>query len=212
MRSDAPVHPDRSPINVHEGRVCRASALAASAAKEADAVAPAAPVAPSAPLNDFGYSQPCSCYGATAASADPPATAPNDASPPRNPGAAPRPQQERSVCVTDNVEAVEGQRGGGWGDLDGFPETITIARHEHPTSRRGGDRDTARAAYMAAAGDGPPPRRDLPSRPSPEPAAGGRSRGAQFARGGGGSPAPSAFHARGANAPAPAPRGRCGRR
>ena len=138
MRSHAPMkHPERSLINTHEGRVCRASVLEAPAS-------PSARPCASTHVHHF--------CGATAASAEPPATAPNDASPQCTSGVHRHGNEHRSVCVTDDIEEVEGGHGGGWGDLDGFSETITISRHEHPTSRRGGDRDTARRAYLEAVG------------------------------------------------------------
>lgn len=64
--------------------------------------------------------------------------------PPPRPVAAPRPVVVRSPDETRSNAAVasadtEGGRGGGWGDLDGMPETLTISRHEYPTSRRGAD-------------------------------------------------------------------------
>ena len=136
------------------------------------AKAASAEVALSAPLHDCTSA--CHFYGATAASAEPPATAPSGAHRPQG--------NERSVCVTDDVEAVEGGRGGGWGDLDGFPETITISRHEHPTSRRGGDRDTARRAYLEAVG---PPTGDRSRVHAPGPQAFARGE-----RGAGHAPAP----------------------
>ena len=49
----------------------------------------------------------------------------------------PRTQHEEAKSVTVVVADQEGGRGGGWGDLDSFDESITIKRNEHPTSRRG---------------------------------------------------------------------------
>lgn len=122
MPSGGEEPPARACHNVHEGRVCRASAFSS-----------------------------CFCDG-TAPSGPAPATAPNDASPPRN-GSAPKPQQERVVCVSDtNVEVIEGGRGGGWGDLGGFPETITVSRQEHPTSRRGGELPRGRRESLELGG------------------------------------------------------------
>ena len=49
----------------------------------------------------------------------------------------PRTQHEEAKTVTVVVADQEGGRGGGWGDLDSFDESITVKRVEHPTSRRG---------------------------------------------------------------------------
>ena len=120
-----------SPTNVHEGRVCRASALAAacSVGQAAFAAKEDTPVVPKG--NDY--------------SAIPPWQQENG-------GAAPKQQKrERCVCVSDDVEIAEGQRGGGWGDLDGTADDVarTVGRWEYPTSRRGADRDEQRAKYLA---------------------------------------------------------------
>ena len=120
-----------SPTNVHEGRVCRASALAAacSVGQAAFAAKEDTPVVPKG--NDY--------------SAIPPWQQETG-------GAAPKQQKrERCVCVSDDVEIAEGQRGGGWGDLDGTADDVarTVGRWEYPTSRRGADRDEQRAKYLA---------------------------------------------------------------
>lgn len=49
----------------------------------------------------------------------------------------PRTLHEEAKSVTVVVADQEGGRGGGWGDLDSFDESITIKRTEYPTSRRG---------------------------------------------------------------------------
>ena len=51
-------------------------------------------------------------------------------------------QQERAVTITS--EDQEGGRGGGWGDLDSMDPSLTLARAEYPTSRRGADLDVGR--------------------------------------------------------------------
>jgi hypothetical protein len=154
VRSDAfrPESVVRSadPDHIHEGRVCRASALAALASAD---VPPAVAAKPCS----GGLAAYCATATVDARAAAPAPAAlaefkplsPRNGAAPRPPQAAPKPQQEaKVVCVSDSIEAVEGGRGGGWGDLDGFPDTLTVSRHEYPTSRRGADRDTARKTSL----------------------------------------------------------------
>ena len=131
--------------NQHEGRPCRAGAYCAAAAT-GSAQTPAANAQKSKGGGTGGLNGAHSNHYNGATSPSPQA---KEVSPPRN-GSAPKPQQERGGNVADtDAEAAEGGRGGGWGDLDGFPETLTISRYEYPTSRRGADRDEQRARYLS---------------------------------------------------------------
>jgi hypothetical protein len=82
--------------------------------------------------------------------------------------------EERTVTVSDVVTAdAEGGRGGGWGDLDGMPEELTLQRREHPTSRRGADLADAR-------------KRDADEMPMPRRGGGAGAMPPHMRRGGGG--------------------------
>ena len=124
-------------VRSDDGRPCRASAYCAMAN---DVVVVnggggrTAGCGPSKVLADGGSTMSSSIGVAPPMPVQPPSWAQ-----PRPPVVVRSPEESKSNAVAS--ADVEGGRGGGWGDLDDMPETLTVARHEYPTSRRGANLD-----------------------------------------------------------------------